>query len=102
MSFGFRASEIITYGRTKVSILIIFLFSVGYNFSRFFEISWIEVTSEGPDGVNVTRIETVPTPMRLNTVYIGVYITWMYLVFMYMLPFGGLSVLNMLMFLDVR
>ena len=26
----------------------------------------------------------------------------MYLVFMYVLPFGGLSVLNLLMFLDVR
>ena len=40
--------------------------------------------------------------MRQDPVYISVYITWAYLVFMYAVPFTGLSVLNMLMFLDVR
>ena len=38
----------------------------------------------------------------MNETYLNVYITWMYLVFMYVLPFGGLSVLNSLMYLDVR
>lgn len=40
--------------------------------------------------------------MQQNVVYIRVYITWIYLVFMNVWPFSGLSVLNMLMFLDVR
>ena len=40
--------------------------------------------------------------LRMNETYLNVYITWMYLVFMYVLPFGGLSVLNSLMYLDVR
>jgi hypothetical protein len=42
------------------------------------------------------------TELRQDPTYISVYITWMYLVFMYVLPFGGLSILNLLMFLDVR
>ena len=44
----------------------------------------------------------VPTSLRMNPIYISVYVTWMYLVFMYLLPFGGLSVLNLLIYLDVR
>ena len=69
-------------------------FAALYNASRFFEITWS--ASEG------AAVDVVTTAMRRDPVYISVYITWMYLVFMYAVPFGGLSVLNMLMFLDVR
>lgn len=51
---------------------------------------------------NESHAEIVTTSMRQDETYISVYITWMYLVFMYTLPFGGLSVLNVLMYLDVR
>ena len=40
--------------------------------------------------------------MRMDPTYISVYITWMYLIFIYTVPFGGLCVLNTQMFLDVR
>ncbi len=120
LPFLCRSTEIITYGRTKVAILVIFVFAVVYNISRFFEITWI--SSIDPD-TNTTRsitlissscpglpasfsfllsLEVSMTEMRQNSVYVSVYITWMYLVFMYTLPFTGLSVLNLLMFLDVR
>ena len=42
------------------------------------------------------------TEMRMDPTYISVYITWMYLIFIYTVPFGGLCVLNTQMFLDVR
>ena len=42
------------------------------------------------------------TAMRMDPTYISVYITWMYLIFIYTVPFGGLCVLNTQMFLDVR
>ena len=44
----------------------------------------------------------MPTSLRQNTTYISVYVTWMYFVFMFALPFGCLSVLNLLIYLDVR
>ena len=57
-----RSEDIITYGRTKISILVTVLFSVLYNVPRFFEISWAEVTEEDAlTGENVTRAETIPT-----------------------------------------
>lgn len=65
-------------------------FSILYNIPRFFEVSW--------EAGGVPEM----TSLRQNEYYISIYITWMYLVFMYVLPFGGLSVLNMLIFLDVR
>ena len=43
-----------------------------------------------------------PTQLRTNEIYISVYVTWMYFVFMFVLPFGCLSVLNLLIYLDVR
>ena len=42
------------------------------------------------------------TKLRQNVYYKSIYITWMYMVFIYVLPFAGLSILNMLIFLDVR
>ena len=69
---------------------LVVAFAALYNLSRFFEITW---DAEG--GV-------ITTPLRRDPTYVSVYITWMYLVFMYAVPFGGLSVLNLLMFLDVR
>ena len=56
-------------------------------------------------GIAVTsEINVIPQPTRLRTneIYISVYVTWMYFVFMFVLPFGCLSVLNLLIYLDVR
>ena len=97
----FRSANICTYGRTKLAVLFIVLFSVLYNIPRFFEITWESVPDGGPQS-NSTRVEIAPKDLRMDPTYINVYITWMYLVFMYVLPFGGLSVLNTLMYLDVR
>ena len=44
----------------------------------------------------------LPTSLRQDPTYISVYVTWMYFVFMFALPFGCLSVLNLLIYLDVR
>ena len=51
-----------------------------------------------------SEINVIPQPTRLRTneIYISVYVTWMYFVFMFVLPFGCLSVLNLLIYLDVR
>jgi len=76
-----------------MGVTTIVIFSILYNIPRFFEVSWESAAADvGPE----------MTSLRQNQYYISIYITWMYLVFMYVLPFGGLSILNMLIFLDVR
>ena len=103
-----RSSTICTYGKAKIGVACTVIFSILYNIPRFFEVSWIIGSEPDPDWlgeVNLTsgeRPQIVMTNLRQDPTYISVYITWMYLVFMYVLPFGGLSVLNLLMFLDVR
>ena len=111
-----RSAEIITYGRTKLAIVGIALFALVYNLPRFFEITWTysepvsaaqltDAHALGESAQNASasaRAEIITTSLRENPIYISVYITWMYLVFMYALPFSGLTVLNILIFLDVR
>ena len=36
----FRSSNICTYGRAKVAVVLIALFSLIYNIPRFFEVTW--------------------------------------------------------------
>ena len=113
ISRPFRSATICTYGKAKLSVAAIVTFAILYNVPRFFEVSWNTTAAPTDDGTEVNNendtevaIETEPqvgmSSIRSNRYYISIYITWMYLVFMYVLPFGGLSVLNMLIFLDVR
>eukprot|EP00094_Tigriopus_californicus_P010707 TCALIF_10326-PA protein Name:"Similar to FR FMRFamide receptor (Drosophila melanogaster)" AED:0.55 eAED:0.55 QI:0/0/0/0.4/0.75/0.8/5/0/350 len=97
-----RSSEIITIGRTKWALVFIAAFAVLYNITRFFEITWT-LAQDPTDPLNATlRAELITTKLREDPIYISVYITGMYLVFMYTLPFSGLSILNYLIFVDVR
>ena len=111
ISRPFRSATICTYGKAKLSVAAIVTFAILYNVPRFFEVSWNTTAATDDTEVNnendtEVAIETEPqvgmSSIRSNRYYISIYITWMYLVFMYVLPFGGLSVLNMLIFLDVR
>ena len=60
---------------------------------RFFEITWQEEFDEELQQ-NTTRY--YPTELRINSHYISIYVTWMYLVFMYIIPFTTLAVFNFL------
>jgi len=128
--FPLRSATICTYGKAKLGVGAIVAFSILYNIPRFFEVSWEFSTNidggsiSSDDYYNVTTIihentsstlipinftstenssaEVIPTALRKNSDYISIYMTWMYLVFIWCLPFSGLSVLNLLMFLDVR
>ena len=53
-------------------------------------------------GENETVVLTVATELRNNEVYIGVYVTWMYLVVMNIVPFLSLAVFNLAIYLEVR
>ena len=53
-------------------------------------------------GENETETYVVPTALRENDVYIGVYMTWLYLVVMNIVPFLSLAVFNLAIYLEVR
>ena len=53
-------------------------------------------------GENRTVLETMPTLLRTDPVYISVYVNGMYFVFIYIIPFGSLAVFNLLIFLAIR
>ncbi len=55
---------------------------------RFLEVTWDEY--EDPvSGEN--RTGYFPTELRRTPLYISIYVTWMYLVFMYIVPFTTLA-----------
>ena len=72
-----------------------------FHFFRFFEVHTVHNITE-VDGINTTTVAYAPTELRLNSLYINLYVTWMYLVFMYIIPFSTLAIFNMLTWLEMR
>ena len=66
---------------------------------RFLEITWRHEYDPNT-GENCTRY--APTQMRMNSTYISIYVTWMYLVFMYIIPFTTLAGFNLKTWLEMR
>lgn len=84
--------------RACLYVALVSVWAALYNIPRFWEITWVEVFDPGR---NRTVAVYDPTPLRTDPAYINVYITWMYLVFMYFLPFAGLAVSNLLIYREV-
>ena len=94
-----RARSICTYTRACIYVAVIAAFSTLYNLPRFWEVTW-KTISYGESIGNETVV--VPTSLRNDEVYIGIYITWLYLVVMYIVPFLSLAVFNLLIYFEVR
>lgn len=94
-----QARSVCTQSRAKSALVCVIGLAVVYNLPRFFEITWddryVEVYAE-------TRTVFLPTNLRMDPTYISIYVTWMYLVFMYIVPFASLAIFNMLIFLEIR
>lgn len=86
-----RARSLCTYGRARMYVLVIIIFSIVYNLPRFWEVS---NQANYYEAFNTTIYCPVPSSLRQNSTYISVYIHWMYLWFLYILPFSSLAVLN--------
>ena len=94
-----KARALCTYGRARASVLIIAACSCIYNVPRFFEVTW-GGAFDAEAGVNRTEVQ--PTSLRTNPAYIRYYITWLYVVVMYIVPFACLAAFNMLIYLQIR
>lgn len=86
-----RARSLCTYGRARVYVVVIIIFSVVYNFPKLWEAS---VKSQWYEEENITVYCLRPSKLRTNMIYVNVYVHWCYLIFMYVIPFGSLAVLN--------
>ncbi|XP_068081537.1 FMRFamide receptor [Anabrus simplex] len=94
-----QARSLCTYGRARLYVVLIIVFSTLYNLPRFWE---VRRELEYSEEYNTTVYIVVPTELRNNHTYISVYIHWLYLVFLYFLPFSCLAVLNTAIYRQVR
>ncbi|XP_040578439.2 FMRFamide receptor [Lepeophtheirus salmonis] len=94
-----KARSLCTYGRAKVCVVTTVLFAAIYNIPRFFEITRTTVYDPKTQA-NISQVNA--TDLRRNSTYISVYITWMYLVVMYIIPFSCLAMFNLLIYRAIR
>ncbi|XP_069183263.1 LOW QUALITY PROTEIN: FMRFamide receptor [Procambarus clarkii] len=92
-----RARSLCTYGRAKIYVISVALFSVLYNIPRFWEVSYKECNVKEAEFVIV-----LPTALRTHPYYIEIYIMWMYLIVMYLVPFLSLMIFNFFIYREVR
>ncbi|KAK8753491.1 hypothetical protein OTU49_004665 [Cherax quadricarinatus] len=92
-----RARSLCTYGRARVYVISVALFSVLYNLPRFWEVSYQECYIRG-EWLTVV----VPSQLRQDPYYIEIYIMWLYLIVMYLIPFLSLMVFNFFIYKEVR
>lgn len=95
-----QARSMCTYGRARLYVILIIVFSTLYNLPRFWEVQLVELTYDSK--YNTTLYEVSMTQLRDNPVYISIYIHWLYLIFIYFLPFTSLAVLNAAIYQQVN
>lgn len=94
-----KARYLCTYFRAKIYVACIGLLSLLYNIPRFWEVTW-QTTFYPELEVNITNVAS--TELRENPTYINIYITWLYLVVMYIVPFSCLALFNLMIYREVR
>lgn len=93
-----RARSLCTCGRARIYVVAIIVFSLVYNFPRFWEA--IIHSGKYPD-TNITVYCAMPSEMRSNEIYMTVYVHWCYFIFLYLIPFFSLAVLNLAIYRQI-
>ncbi|XP_059480856.1 FMRFamide receptor [Neocloeon triangulifer] len=94
-----RARSLCTYGRARIYVVLIIVFSVLYNLPRFFEVE--RVTGTLPP-YNTTIYMVSASALRNDPLYITIYVNWTYLLVMYFVPFLALAIFNCAIYMQVR
>ncbi|KAK3858561.1 hypothetical protein Pcinc_035259 [Petrolisthes cinctipes] len=93
-----KARFLCTYGRARTYVLCVALFSFLYNLPRFWEVTYTEcIISE-----EIWFGTVDATDLRRNEYYVSIYIMWMYLFVMYLIPFLSLIIFNYFIYKRVR
>lgn len=95
-----RARSLCTQRRARIHVAGAMAFAFLYNLPRFWEVRRGKMTLAPPS--NITVYFLYASPLRSDPTYISVYVNWSYFVVMYVLPFGGLAVLNAAIYRQVR
>jgi hypothetical protein len=93
-----RARALCTYGRARIYVVVIIIFSICYNVPRFFEVA----LSEYPDDEFGFIYCITASPLRNDLRYINIYIHWLYLIFIYFIPFLSITFFNSMIYRQVR
>lgn len=93
-----RARALCTYGRSKYYVIFCATIAVLFNFIRMWEVQVVEYESPRLGLVYCA----VPSALRQNEEYIKIYVHWGYLIVNEFIPFFGLTVFNVLIYLQVR
>lgn len=93
-----RARALCTYGRARIYVIVIIIFSICYNIPRFFEVQ-LKQHDDSEFGI-VFCISA--SDMRQDDIYINIYIHWLYLIFIYFIPFLSITFFNSMIYQQVR
>ncbi len=94
-----RAAKMCTISRARKSISIIIVFSILYNIPRMLE---YEVKVEVDPETNLTNARYQPTKLGMDPTFRHIYFIYMQLIFMLIVPFTTLAVLNILLIRAVK
>lgn len=93
-----RARALCTYGRAKLYVIGCWVFSVLYNLPHFWEVNVRPVNYDE----NTVVYCLGASALRRDRDYVNIYIHWMSLVILYIIPFTTLAILNALIYRQVR
>ena len=93
-----KARVLCSHQHTKSSILFVVVLSIIYNFPKFFEI----VLNEGNDATYGKFYVVNASDLRVNKLYITIYIHWLYCIFMNLIPLSGITFFNVMIYRQVR
>lgn len=96
--YPLKARSWCTRSHAKYCILAITIFAVLYNVPKFFEITLLEGEDENHGVFYCLRASS----LRRDSKYINIYIHWMYLIFMNLIPLTGITFFNLEIFRRVR
>ncbi|XP_003698901.1 FMRFamide receptor [Apis florea] len=94
-----QARSFCTYGRARLAVAIILIFSFFYNLPKFWE---VEYYTETHWKYNVTIYCVYPADLRNNNLYVTLYVHWMYFFICYLFPFLALVIFNVAIYRRVR
>jgi 7 transmembrane receptor (rhodopsin family) len=93
-----RARALCTYGRARIYVVVIIVFSICYNVPRYFEVA----LNEYDDSEFGFVYCITATKLRGDQTYINIYIHWLYLIFIYFIPFLSITFFNLMIYRQVR
>ncbi|KAG5680361.1 hypothetical protein PVAND_009870 [Polypedilum vanderplanki] len=96
--YPLKARSLCTKKHAKLCILIIVIFSIVYNSLKFFEIQLVQ----GEDSMFGEFYCPRASSLRRNHYYIHVYIHWMYLIVINVIPLSAITFFNLQIFMRVK